>query len=98
MLLRLWSTAGYTLTVLARSKFSFEGEISSLFGGDTECPTGFDRPLTDVLAWTGVKLILLVFPGRQNEAKKRQRTKMHGRKKKRLDGSITRVERVGKAF
>jgi hypothetical protein len=47
------------LTVLARSKFSFEGEISSLFGGHTECPTEFDRPLTDVLAWTGVKLILL---------------------------------------
>jgi len=32
---------------------------------------------------------------KRNEAKKRQRKKMHGRKKKRLDGSIARVERGG---
>lgn len=33
--------------------------IFSLLRGDTPCLRGFDRPLTDVLAWTGVKLILL---------------------------------------
>jgi hypothetical protein len=42
-----------------QDRSSAEKVIFSRFGGDNQCPTEFDRPLTDVLAWTGVKLILL---------------------------------------